>query len=164
VRCTRYQQSEHAEDTLRLPIDCGLPHRRVSIDLRQSLVTRRWPRTSKISQVINLDNYKSLLQKLQAHLTVYGVTYWSTEISEWVSQLQFLEHRTSNNHGLREHLLRTRQAFGGMGSLSDIYICREAGYAITGDRQEIRKANDELDRLRSGLFMETCGLLQSLEK
>lgn len=74
--------------------------------------------------VISMEYYKIVLESLQYFLECTGVKFWD----EWIKKDIFLWEKEKR---VDHHL----QAFGGMGSLNDVWICKHNGHAIA-DWQE----------------------------
>jgi predicted DNA-binding protein YlxM (UPF0122 family) len=90
--------------------------------------------------------YHDLLQQTQSLLEMCGVKDWSNELKQWLSELEAIE--IQGPQAIHDHLKRTKNAFGGMGSLSDIFLYEQNA-----------KAKAQLDRLRDALYDETKALL-----
>jgi hypothetical protein len=67
-------------------------------------------------------------------------------LDEWVHELDGID-----TVHLKAHLLRTRRALGGMGSIADVVICPQAGHNISNDKSTIKAANDRLLELTKKL-------------
>jgi hypothetical protein len=104
-----------------------------------------------------MDAYRKLLEQIRDHLKKYGVRGWPARLDEWARELDQLEPGK-----LKAHLFRTQKSLGGMGSISDIVICPEAGYNIPNDESAIKAANDTLLGLVGRLDAEVTRQLSSL--
>lgn len=87
----------------------------------------------------------------------YEVPGWPARLDKWGRELDQLE-----SEKLKAHLLRTRKPLGGMGSISDIVICPEAGYNVPNGESVIKAANDVLLSLVRKLDAEVSHLLSTL--
>src|ERR1700692_4794798 len=79
-----------------------------------------------------------LLDDISAQLSGYGETHWSGWIAGDASRL-----RRGDLYGITHFL----SAFGGMGSLNDLIICRQNGHRIT--EAETTAANEKLSQALS---------------
>lgn len=61
----------------------------------------------------------------------------------WATRLNAI--RRAILQGDEDSLLQLRHSFGGMGSLSDLILCKENGHAI--DQPEVAEANENLQTL-----------------
>jgi hypothetical protein len=78
-------------------------------------------------------------------------------LDEWVHELDGIDAVR-----LKPHLLRTRRALGGMGSIADVVICPQAGHSISNDKGIIKAANDRLLGLVEKLDAELTKRLAAL--
>lgn len=91
-------------------------------------------------------NIKELLCKCKELLEKTGETYWS-------NKMDFLLKENIDDE-LMKNIIVTW--FGGMGSLNDLYICKENGYLIS-ENDEIL-VNEKLEKLRVDIYNFTiCG-------
>jgi hypothetical protein len=105
--------------------------------------------------------YGRLLSDLHSHLTQYGERHWTPILQQWIADLQQLERAQTPISGYAVHLSRTKNSFGGMGSLNDVAITPQGGYSISSWKS--RGANTKLRKLISDLYSETSRLLSNLE-
>ena len=96
-----------------------------------------------------MNTYRELLGNLRDHLRFYDVPSWPQRLDGWISELD-----TPQSLDVKTHLLRTRKALGGMGSMGDIVICAEAGHKIPQDEGSANRANDTLLSLVGKLHAE----------
>ena len=82
-----------------------------------------------------------LLEAAERLLRSHGVTFWADWLSRDVSYL-----KAGDFHGVEDLL----GAYGGMGSLTDVFICPENGDNIRKD--EVAEVNGRLDELRAALY------------
>jgi hypothetical protein len=75
--------------------------------------------------------------------------------------LEQLERVRTPISGYAAHLSRTKQSFGGMGSLNDVAITFQGGYDISSLKS--RGVNTKLRKLTTDLYSETSRLLSNLE-
>ena len=104
-----------------------------------------------------MDSYRDLLQQIRSHLAHYSVPLWPTRLDDWLRELDRVDPEQ-----LRAHLLRTRKALGGMGSIADVVICPQAGHDIPNDMPTIKAANDKLLKLVDELDREVTRELSGL--
>jgi len=104
------------------------------------------------------ERYGNLLTQLHSHLARYGEPHWTPTLEKWIAESKQIADAQTPISGYAPHLSRTRQSFGGMGSLNDISITPQAGYKISDWRA--RRVNGKLRRLRTDLFNETERLLR----
>jgi hypothetical protein len=105
--------------------------------------------------------YGRLLSDLHSHLTQYGERQWTPILRKWLDDLEHLERVQTPISGYAAHLSRTKQSFGGMGSLNDVAITPQGGYGISN--WESRGVNTKLRKLTTDLYRETSRLLSNLE-
>ena len=86
-------------------------------------------------------------------LSSYGEAHWA----DWVRR-DMEKIRRYQQHGLESMLM----AFGGMGSLTDVYIHPANGHPIGPD--QIDQANQELARLTSTVYSDASALRRELEQ
>jgi hypothetical protein len=110
----------------------------------------------------DLDRYRRLLEQIRSHLIAYGVQVWPGTLDSWLHELNGLNGSLGSEGALVQHVMRSRKATGGMGSLGDIVICPQAGHRISDEEGEIRDVNATLRRLVSTLYAETTTLLSTL--
>lgn len=85
-------------------------------------------------------------------LTAAGEDHWARRMD---TAHRDLEARDAN--GLRELL----DAYGGMGSFSDVVLHPTNGHA---DSASVRHINEELDRLRTLIYSDAAALLRDFER
>ncbi len=94
-----------------------------------------------------------LLVQIAGRLWTYGRDEWSTRLTEMAEELHW-----ALDSGDRDRILRNyrdiRKAFGGMGSLNDIYLTHLAGDDIAEDDEAA--ANEELRSLEDRLFAQVA--------
>jgi hypothetical protein len=105
--------------------------------------------------------YGTLLRELHSHLTLYGECHWTRVIQQWIAELDQLERMQTPISGYMTHLSRTKQSFGGMGSLNDIVITPQGGYGTSSWKSG--RVNLKLRILTTALYDETLRLLGKLE-
>jgi hypothetical protein len=105
--------------------------------------------------------YGKLLRELHSHLTLYGERHWTLVIQLWIAEFEQLERMQTPISGYMTHLSRTKQSFGGMGSLNDIAITPQGGYGTSGWKSG--RVNLKLRILTTALYDETLRLLSKLE-
>lgn len=93
-----------------------------------------------------LDDMIELLKK-------YNESHWA----KWLEKDKLLIEK-SDSQGI-EHLLA---AFGGMGSLNDLYICRENGHSIK--YEEVKSVNNNIRIIKQRIFMITEEINRRLKK
>ena len=74
----------------------------------------------------NFATYKYSLLTLAQFLQSINELRWSTRLCEWACEL---ESATDDEETLKAHVLRTRNALSGMGSLGDLSISHRNGLA-----------------------------------
>src|ERR1700692_2256227 len=74
--------------------------------------------------------YGRLLSDLHSHLSQYGERHWAPILQQWIADLEQLERVQTPISGYAAHLSRTKDSFGGMGSLNDVAIAPQVGYKI----------------------------------
>ena len=99
------------------------------------------------------ERYGKLLSQLHAHLARYGEHHWTPKLEKWIAELKQMASVHTPIAGYSAHVSRTRQSFGGMGSLNDISITPQAGYKIS--TWKVGSVNAKLQTLRTDLFNET---------
>ncbi len=82
-----------------------------------------------------------LLEGAANLLRRYGVEFWAKWLSDDATRIRDRDFR-----GV-EHLLT---AYGGMGSLNDVFICRENGHSIAAE--EVEAVNKQLQDLLGRIF------------
>ena len=92
--------------------------------------------TSKTEKLISL--LEDAIVLLQSH----GVNYWADWLSRGVECL-----KSDDAYGI-EHLLN---AYGGMGSFTDVFICPENGDNI--QKNDVEKVNRQLNNLREDIYL-----------
>ncbi len=105
--------------------------------------------------------YGRLLSDLHSHLTQYGERHWTLVLQQWIADLEQLERVQTPISGYAAHLSRTKNSFGGMGSLNDVAITPQGGYSIS--TRQSRGVNTKLRKLITDLYSETSRLLSNLE-
>ncbi|HZQ69536.1 MAG TPA: hypothetical protein VFA68_13525 [Terriglobales bacterium] len=105
-----------------------------------------------------VDQYDKLLRELHSHLTRYGEHQWTQVLEKWIAELEQMVRVQTPLSGFAAHLDRTRQSFGGMGSLNDIAITPQAGYDILNWKAS--RVNAKLRKLTTALLNETERLLR----
>jgi hypothetical protein len=88
-----------------------------------------------------LDQLAERTEETAALLARYGVQAWA----DWLAE-DAVRIRQCDFSGV-EHLL---SAYGGMGSLNDVWICPENGHSIAS--ADVLAVNEALGRLRSQLY------------
>jgi len=104
------------------------------------------------------EQYGKLLRELHSHLTRYGEHYWTQVLAKWIAELDQMASVQTPLSGYAAHLARTKQSFGGMGSLNDISITPQAGYKIPS--WQVGRVNAKLGRLMTALSNETERLMR----
>jgi len=112
---------------------------------------------SEAVRILTMNPYRDLLERIQDHLKKYEVPGWPARLDKWGRELDQPE-----SEKLKAHLLRTPKSLGGMGSISDIVICPEAGYNVPNGESVIKAANDVLLSLVRKLDAEVSHLLSTL--
>ncbi|MCR4296717.1 MAG: hypothetical protein NUW21_14385 [Elusimicrobia bacterium] len=79
-----------------------------------------------------------LLEAVSAKLTAFGEEHWATRLADDARRLRF------GDPGALAHFL---SAFGGMGSINDLYICPQNGHRI--EEADVRASNERLRRALS---------------
>lgn len=100
------------------------------------------------------NEYEELLTKLDQLVLLlerHGEAHWVN----WLSTDRKLLARSD-----AKALAHVRSAFGGMGSLNDLYIHPANGHLI--DAEYLDKANNELSELRSDVYKLTVTLQRSM--
>jgi hypothetical protein len=110
----------------------------------------------------DLDRYRRLLEQIRSHLIAHGVQVWPATLDSWLRELNALVGSQGSKRALEQHVMRSRKATGGMGSLGDIVICLQAGHRISDDEGAISDASATLRQLVSALYAETTTLLRTL--
>ena len=105
--------------------------------------------------------YGRLLSDLHSHLSQYGERHWTPILQQWIADLEQLERVQTPISGYAIHLSRTKNSFGGMGSLNDVAIAPQVGYKISSWKS--RGVNAKLRKLTTDLYSETSRLLSNLE-
>lgn len=85
-----------------------------------------------------------LLETIEAASSLlrrYGVEFWAKWLADDATRI-----RSRDFQGL-EHLL---SAYGGMGSLNDVYICPENGHPVAAE--DVAAVNKQLQHLLSRIF------------
>lgn len=104
-----------------------------------------------------MDSYRKLLEQIRDHLRQYDVPGWPARLDKWLSELDQLDPQK-----MKAHLLRSQRSLGGMGSISDIVICPEAGHKIAADEHLIKAANGVLLTLVEKLDAEVSRRLAAV--
>lgn len=86
----------------------------------------------------NTDKLASRLESISAKLTSFGERRWSAWLADDARRLR------AGDPAALEHFL---SAFGGMGSINDLYICPQNGHRI--DAPDVPAANEQLRRALS---------------
>ena len=102
-------------------------------------------------------DYRQLLERIRDLLLSVGDTRWGPRLQCWISELDAL--RSRDEVAIMHHVRRTRRSVAGMGSISDIVICNEAGHRVPKDDAELNRLNDRLLTLADSLFLTTAKLL-----
>ena len=102
--------------------------------------------------------YIEVLRAIKNYLEEYGVPYWPETIGKWLEELPL-----PNDKLMHVHAARTHKMIGGMGSLGDIYISRNAGHRIVGDKAEVLKVNKQLEAMIHELYVVTGALQGNLQ-
>jgi len=63
------------------------------------------------------ERYGNLLTQLHSHLARYGEPHWTPTLEKWIAESKQIADAQTPISGYAPHLSRTRQSFGGMGSL-----------------------------------------------
>ena len=105
--------------------------------------------------------YGRLLSDLHSHLSQYGERHWTPILQQWIADLEQLERVQTPISGYAIHLSRTKNSFGGMGSLNDVAITPQGGYSISSWKS--RGVNTKLHQLITDLYSETSRLLSNLD-
>ncbi len=79
-----------------------------------------------------------LLEAISTKLTAFGITHWATWLAEDARRLR------GGDPAAIEHFL---SAFGGMGSINDLYICPQNGHRI--HEADVQSNNEQLRRALS---------------
>jgi hypothetical protein len=111
----------------------------------------------------DLDRYRRVLEEIGSTLIAYGVQVWPETLDSWLHELNGLIGSQGSERALVQHVIRSRNATGGMGSLGDIVICPQAGHRISDEEGEISDVNATLRRLVNALCAETITLQSTLQ-
>lgn len=82
-----------------------------------------------------------LLEAISTNLTSFGENRWSAWLADDARRLR------AGDPAALEHFL---SAFGGMGSINDLYICPQNGHRI--DAADVPAANEQLRRALTGAW------------
>jgi len=88
------------------------------------------------------------LERLRAVLAELEIFLQRHRVVTWSDKLRGLRPETGDRECLPELQKKVRELFGGMGSLSDLWLGRANGH----DVEDERSANIELDILRERLW------------
>jgi hypothetical protein len=99
--------------------------------------------------------YLQRLVALQALLAHYGVRSWPDILIEWIEHGRMA--RSANE--IVGHAVRTRAAFGGMSSLNDVFISREAGHRLSSEPRAQEIANSRLTEARRDLYNDAVAII-----
>lgn len=108
-----------------------------------------------------IQGYGRLLKKLEFQLSKYGDAGWSSTLKSWIAEFDELDRIHGPIGTFEKHLSRTRQAFGGMGSLNDIAISERSVHGLCKGFKA-RKANARLRDILASLYSETNRLLEEI--
>ena len=101
-----------------------------------------------------MSKYEVLIRSINRLFTNHSVRPWSERSAEWITNLPGDDDR----QGWIQHAQSVLSAYGGMGSINDVYISPQAGDAISDDIRIIRKVNQELKTLVGELYSEAMRL------
>lgn len=69
-----------------------------------------------------LAEYERVLSRIHQLLEVEGHEHWSRTLAGWLAEYKTIDLSNGDHTRLTLHMLRTRSAFGGMGSLNDLLL------------------------------------------
>ncbi|HUJ16825.1 MAG TPA: hypothetical protein VL197_02435 [Nitrospirota bacterium] len=101
----------------------------------------------------SLQKLEAKLETLTALLKKHGVKHWSTWLGGDLNLI-----KSGDARGI-EHLL---SAYGGMGSLNDVYLCPENGHIIMKD--EMNSVNDNFLELKSDVYALASDIHRELQR
>ena len=99
--------------------------------------------------------YKSTLKDIHSYLTSFEDRYWAPVLARWIAELE----TDLSPSELHQHVQRTLNATGGMGSLGDLSIAPINGHRIAGDRDEISRASEKLWQMVARLYLVAKSLV-----
>jgi hypothetical protein len=106
---------------------------------------------------MDADEYRRSLVQIRCFLLEVGDQRWGPRLDSWIRELDSAV-ANRDKKALLQHIGRTKKAIGGMGSIGDIVVSREAGYSVPNDDIELDKLNARLLDLVSKLYLDVEAL------
>jgi replicative DNA helicase len=95
---------------------------------------------------MNKADLVTIFSKLHRLCKGHHVYWWATYFDELLSRINSAKNIDEIVLIISENPVR-RQIFGGMGSLNDLFICKDNGHIVENEKA----ANQELEKLRRDL-------------
>lgn len=89
----------------------------------------------------DIETLSGRLEAISAMLTSFGEKHWAAWLADDARRLR------AGDPAALEHFL---SAFGGMGSINDLYICPQNGHRI--DEADVQASNEQLRRALSDVW------------